>query len=62
MALAKYAEPLRKAVGCTSVHRAEMTPMQQAKLESKQATASSYTDSQYMEHQETIEDPTDHLE
>jgi hypothetical protein len=40
--LANDTEPQRRASGCTSVHSAVMTPMQQAKLESKQAMAYIY--------------------
>ncbi len=59
MAPPNDAEPQRRAVGCTSVDSAEMTPWQQAELESKQAMASFYIASQCMEHQETINDATE---
>jgi hypothetical protein len=61
MAPANDAESQRVAawVGCTSVHSAEMTPMQQAELESKQAIASLYIASQYMAHQVTINHSTE---
>jgi hypothetical protein len=56
MALANDAEQQHRASGCTSVHSVEMTPMQQAELESKQAMTSLYIASQYMEHHKTIKD------
>ena len=59
MAPATDAEPRRVASGCTSDHSAKMTPQQQAEFESRQAMASSYIASQYMEHQETINDSTE---
>ena len=59
MAPATDAEPRRVASGSTSDHRAEMPPSHQAELEFRQAMASSYITSQYMEHQETIIDSTE---
>ena len=56
MAPATDAEPQRVASGCTSDYCAEMTPSQ---LEFRQAMASSYIASQYMDHQETINDSTE---
>ena len=49
MAPATDAELWRVASGCTSDHSAEMTPQQQAELEIRQAMASLYIASQYME-------------
>ena len=54
MVQATDAEPQRIASGYTSDYSAEMTPPQQGELEFRQAIASSYIASQYMEHQETI--------
>ena len=59
MAPATDAEPRRVASGCTSDHSAKMTQQQQAEFEFRQAMASSYIASQYMEHQETINDSTE---
>ena len=59
MAPATDAEPRRVASGCTLDHGAEITPSHQAELEFRQETASSYIASQYMEHQETINDSTE---
>ena len=50
MAPATDAEPLRVASGCASDHSAEMNPTQQAELDSRQAMASLYFASQYMEN------------
>ena len=59
MAPATDAEPRRVASGCTSDHSAEITPSHQAELKFRQAMASSYIASHYMEHQETINDSTE---
>ena len=59
MAPATDAEPWSLASGCTSDHSAEMTPLQQAELEFRHAMASLYIASQYMEHQKTINYPTE---
>ncbi len=59
MAPANVAELQRRASGCALVHSAEMTPMQQAELESKQAMTSLCIASQYIEHHETIIDSTE---
>ena len=50
MAPATDAEPRRVASGCTSDHSAKMTPQQQAEFESRQAMASLYIASQYIEN------------
>ncbi len=59
MAPATDAEQQRIAVGSTSVHSVELTLSQQAEMESKRVMTSLYIASQYMEHQETINDSTE---
>ncbi len=54
VAPANDAEPQRRANGCTSVHSAEKTPTHHAAMGFKQAMASLYIASQFIELQETI--------